>query len=163
MSSDELDSLENAAQQIVRRMHQHHTRKRDRRILHQWDRHNEVSRLIGAVQMRPMLWNDKCPEYKMPHLKNSCWNDIATELNINGVDAKGAKDKWNSIRNNFKACLIKYRARRQSTGGRFDANIPTTWLHFSEMMFIEKGNNDVDRLPEPAHWVYTYFRYLFAA
>lgn len=125
-------------------------KKRDRRILHQWDKHTEVSRLIKAVQRRPMLWDDKCPEYKIPHLKTACWADIGAELKIKGVDANGAKCKWNSIRTNFKACLSKYRAR-QSLG--YESSFaPSTWLHFSEMMFIETGEND-DVESEPTSWV----------
>lgn len=127
-------------------------KKRDRRILHQWDRNKEVTHLIRAVRSRPMLWDDSCPEYKVSHSKTTWWADVAKELNIKGVDGNGAKCKWNSIRNNFKACLIKYRSRKS---GCYENSAPTTWLHFSEMMFLENGvvNDETTPPSESNSWV----------
>ncbi|CAI6355478.1 unnamed protein product [Macrosiphum euphorbiae] len=60
--------------------------------------------LISEVQSRPILWNDRHPEYKKTDKTNKMWEKIGKVVGFSGTIVKA---KWKNLKDKFRVELQK--------------------------------------------------------
>lgn len=91
--------------------------------------HDDIIKLITAVEERPTLWDISSPQYKLP--KTPIWQEIADFIEERTADE--CKAKWSNLRVTFKTNLSK--SKRQKSGSAAGGTI--VWKYFNSMMFLE--------------------------
>lgn len=91
--------------------------------------HEDIVKLITAVEQRPTLWDISSPQYKLP--KTVAWQEIADSFGERTADE--CKAKWSNLRVTFKTNLSK--SKRQKSGAAAGGFI--VWKYFNSMMFLD--------------------------
>lgn len=100
----------------------------------------DPSALIREVRKRPLLWDQKNISYHNRTLADQEWNSVAKIL---GEKKEVAKQKWKSLRDNYRKELKKY---KRMEGMYSDEPPLPKWSRFQEMSFLtgimSTGGND---------------------
>lgn len=109
------------------------------KVTAEWS-HEDICKLIKAVEERRTVWDFSSPEYKLP--KISAWQEIADLMGNATPDE--CKAKWSNLRVTFKTNLAKYRSHKSGQGA--DESFTIVWKYFKSMLFLE--SNDVRQSTE---------------
>ncbi|XP_046991529.1 transcription factor Adf-1-like [Schistocerca americana] len=92
----------------------------------------DIERLINSVRERPVLWDQKNKYYYNRDFVRQEWNEIAEDC---GTDSEELKNKWKSLRDNFRSELKKTRAERSGDEGGMPP-FQSSWPWFELMTFL---------------------------
>lgn len=130
------DPLDRAAGTLSQQQPLPHIKKRIRRIypkrpkvLCEWT-HEDILKLIKAVEERPTLWDKANVGYKLGKLW--AWQEV-DEIVGNNYTPDECKAKWNTLRVTFNINLTKKRSIEHNS----DEKKEISWRYFNTMMFLE--------------------------
>lgn len=104
-------------------------RKRERnRVTMEWTDALTI-RLILAVKNNEPLWNTQIVEYRVKHVREEAWREIATETFNGQVDITEISVKWTNLRIQFRSCYAK--KKLEGTEDRV-----AKWKFYDHMKFI---------------------------
>ncbi|XP_047109399.1 uncharacterized protein LOC124777898 [Schistocerca piceifrons] len=92
----------------------------------------DIERLINSVRERPVLWDQKNKYYYNRDFVRQEWNEIAEDC---GTDSEELKNKWKSLRDNFRSELKKTRAERSGDEGGMPP-FQSSWPWFELITFL---------------------------
>lgn len=98
------------------------------KVVTEWS-HEDIIKLINAVEERPTIWDISSSQYKLP--KTSAWQEIADCIGYRNADE--CKAKWSNLRVTFKTNLSK--SKKQKSGSAACASI--VWKYYNAMLFLE--------------------------
>ncbi|XP_011190893.1 uncharacterized protein LOC105217540 [Zeugodacus cucurbitae] len=85
-----------------------------------------IELLISCVQSRPLLWQDRLPNFKNKNITDMLWSEVGK---ICGCAGETAKTKWKNLKDSYRKILQKI-----LTGSK---PMKISWPYFEMMSFIK--------------------------
>ncbi|BES94050.1 Alcohol dehydrogenase transcription factor Myb/SANT-like [Nesidiocoris tenuis] len=126
-----------------------------------WKEKDEVV-LINALESRPTLWKLTDPMYRITHVKDQLWDEVANEIDNPSVNGGEARRKWSVLRDSFSKIHRKVeRSKSGVLGSNFVYRPKWKWYqamtfllnnpqpksdcsygHENDLMMLQIGNNE---------------------
>lgn len=101
----------------------------------------DVFKLIGCVELVPMLWNAKDEKYRNKIERTSAWNQMSEIYFENKFSGSELLAKWSNVRIQYRGYFTKYHKTKSGQGA--DEPVEAVkWKFYEAMGFVGRAEDE---------------------